>query len=116
MRRWTHILLRNCWFGLVYSTLALVGSALYTSLVGPLFGQMNAASVAFMILVLGALVLTGIVAFFRQPDPYSRSYYRYELMDVPEQLRGKLDSGPVRWLWHLAPMVIVGIILLPFFA
>lgn len=106
---------KNMWLGLAYSVIAVVGSVIYTRLAGPLLGDMNAAAVAFMALVLGVLALVGIIAFFRQPDPYSRSYYRYELMDVPEVLRGKLDTGPVDWLWNAVPMVVVAVVLLPFF-
>ncbi len=62
------------------------------------------------------LAVAGIAALFRQPNPYTRSYYRYELMDVPEVLREKLDGGPTDWMWQVVPMVVVGIILLPFFA
>ncbi len=108
-------LAKNMWFGLAYSAIALVGSVIYTWLAGPLFGDMNTAALAFMVLVLGALAVAGIAALFRQPNPYTRSYYRYELMDVPEVLRDKLDSGPADWLWQVVPMVVVGIILLPFF-
>jgi multisubunit Na+/H+ antiporter MnhG subunit len=104
------------WLGLAYTGLVVVGSVIYTWFAGPLFGDMNAAAVAFMVLVLGVMAVAGIVAFVRQPDPYTRSYFRYELMDVPEVLRGKLDTGPVRWLWQVVPMVLVGIILIPFFA
>ena len=106
---------KNMWLGLAYSVIAVVGSVIYTRLAGPLLGDMNAAAVAFMALVLGVLALVGIIAFFRQPDPDSRSYYRYELMDVPEVLRGKLDTGPVDWLWNAVPMVVVAVVLLPFF-
>jgi hypothetical protein len=116
MRRRAGMLLRNCWFGLAYCAAALIGSLIYTWIAGPLFGRINAAGVAFMLLVFGVLVVAGIVAIFRQPNPYSRIYYRYELMDVPDQLRGKLDSGGNGWLWQVAPMMVVGIILLPFFA
>ncbi len=109
-------LAKYIWVGLAYSALAVIGSVIYTWLAGPLFGQMNAAALAFMVLVLGVLAIAGIAALFRQPNPYTRSYYRYELMDVPEVLREKLDSGPADWMWQVVPMVVVGIILLPFFA
>ena len=103
-------------FGLVYTGLAVVGSVIYTWLDGPLFGRMDAAAIAFMVLAIGALAIALLIAFFRQPNPYTRIYYRYELMDVPEVLRGKLDTGPVDWLWQVVPMVVVAVLLLPFFA
>jgi hypothetical protein len=115
-RRPLHFVVENCWFGIGYTVFVVIGAVIYTSLAGPLFGDMNAAAVAFMLLVLGMFAVAGIVAFFRQPDPYTRSYFRYELMDVPEVLRGKLDTGPVGWLWHVVPMAIAAVILLPFFA
>jgi len=108
--------LQNCWFGLAYSGVALLGAAIYTWIAGPLFGRMNVAALAFMLLVFGVLAVSSVVAFLRQPNPYGRTYYRYELMDVPEQLRDKLDSGGDGWLWQVLPMVVVGVLLLPFVA
>ena len=116
MSRWAKPVLRNCWFGLAYSVLALVGSAIFTWISGPLFGRMNVAALAFMPLVFGVLAVSMLVAFFRQPNPYGRTYYRYELMDVPETLRGQLDSGGDGWVWQVVPMVVIGVILLPAFA
>ncbi len=115
MKRWARILLRNCWFGLAFSTLTLVGSAIYTWIAGPLFGRMNVAATSFMFLVFGTLGLAGVVAFLRQPNPYSRTYALYDLNDLPER-HDELDSGGDGWLWQVAPMVVVGAILLPFFA
>lgn len=106
---------KQMWFGLAYSAVALIGSVIYTWLAGPLFGEMNAAAVSFMVLVIGVLGVALLIAFFRQPNPYGRAYFRYEFMDVPEVLRGKLDTGPVRWLWQVVPMIVVALLLLPMF-
>jgi hypothetical protein len=116
MRRRVPRYAKNLRFGLTYTGLTLVGSVIYRWLAGPLFGDLNAAAVAFMVLVLGVFAVAGAVAFVRQPDPFSRSYFRYEFMDVPDVLRGKLDSGPVDWLWQAVPMVVMAVLLLPFFA
>ncbi len=110
------IILRNAWFGIAYTLIGVVGAVLYTWIAGPLFDRLNAAALAFTILLIGVLGMASIVAIFRQPNPYGRTYFRYELMDVPEQLRGKLDSGGSGWLWQAAPMAVVSLILLPFFA
>ncbi len=116
MRRLSKTLLKNMGFGLVYSVLAVAGAAIYTWLAGPLWGQLNAAALAFMILVIGIMGVAGLVAFFRTPNPYTRTYALYDLADVPEVLRNQLDSGGSAWLWHVAPMAVAAIVCLPFFA
>ncbi len=116
MKRPMAIVWKNCWFGLVYTLASLLGAALYTWQFGRLWGRLNVAALAFAILVIGVMGVAGVVAFFRTPNPYTRTYALYNLDEVPEQLRGKLDSGGSGWLWQVAPMALTALILLPFFA
>jgi hypothetical protein len=114
MKRIVKIVLRNCWFGIAYLLIAVPGSMIYALNYGALWG-LNAPALAFAILVIGIMALAGLVAFFRQPNPYGRLYARYELMDLPEH-HDELDSGGSGWIWQAAPMAIAALILLPFFA
>jgi hypothetical protein len=111
----TRSILHNCWFGLAYTAVALIGSVAYTRFAGPLFGILDAFETAFVVLLCGLLGLAGIVGFFRQPNPYSRTYALYDLMDLPPN-REELDSGGGGWIWQAMPIVIAAIILLPLFA
>ncbi len=116
MRRLIKILLKNTWFGLAYTPLAVASAVVYTWLAGPLWGQLNVAALAFTILVIGIMGVAGLVSFFRTPNPYTRTYALYNLEDVPDVLRQQLDSGGSGWLWQIAPMTLVAVVLLPFFA
>jgi hypothetical protein len=115
LKRGTRFILHNCWFGLVYTVVALIGSVVYTRFAGPLFGLLDAFETAFVVLLAGLLGLCGVVGFFRQPNPYGRTYALYDLMDLPPHL-DELDSGGGGWIWQALPIVIAGIVLLPHFA
>ena len=114
MKRLAKFILRNCWLGIAYSFIAVTGSTIYALNYGVLWG-LNAPALAFATLVIGIMAVSGLVAFFRQPNPYSRLYYRYELMDLPEH-HDELDSGGSGWIWQAAPIALAALILLPFFA
>jgi hypothetical protein len=114
MKHIAKVLLKNCWFGLTYSCVVILGSLIYTLLAGPLFGVMNAAAVAFMVMVIGIMALAGIASFFRAPNPYSRTWALYDLKDLPPNI-DELDSGGSGWIWQAAPIAITAIVLLPFF-
>lgn len=115
LKRAARFTLRNCWFGLAYTVVALIGSIAYTRFAGPLFGILDAFETAFVVLLAGIFVLAGIVGFFRQPNPYSRTYALYDLMDLPPHV-DTLDSGGGGWIWQALPITITAIILLPHFA
>jgi len=115
LKRALRSVLHNCWFGLIYTIVALSGSIAYTRFFGPLFGILDAFETAFVVLLCGLFVLSGVVAFFRQPNPYSRTYALYDLMDLPPHV-DNLDSGGGGWIWQAAPIVIMALILLPTFA
>jgi hypothetical protein len=114
LKRALRSILHNCWFGLLYTAVALSGSIAYTRFFGPLFGILDTFELAFVVLLAGAFVLAGIVGFFRQPNPYGRTYALYDLMDLPPHL-DELDSGGGGWIWQALPIVIMAIILLPSF-
>jgi hypothetical protein len=107
--------LHNCWFGLAYTFVALIGSIAYTRFAGPLFGVLDTFEMAFVVLLGGLLGLAGVVGFFRQPNPYSRTYALYDLMDLPPHV-DNLDSGGGGWIWQALPIVVMAIVLLPTFA
>ncbi len=116
MRRLFRLGIKNMWFGLAFTLLAVAGAVVYTWRAGPLFGQLNAAALAFTILVIGIMGVAGLVSFFRTPNPYTRTYALYNLEDVPDVLRQQLDSGGSGWLWQITPMAIAAVVCLPFFA
>jgi len=115
MKRLATFILKNCWFGIVYVVVAVAASLIYIQLNGPLFGVMNLVETTFLVLLLGIFGLAGLVAFFRQPNPYGRTYALYDLKDLPPKL-DELDSGGSGWLWQVAPITIAAAVLLPFFA
>ncbi|HVX30914.1 MAG TPA: hypothetical protein VHA53_10580 [Nitrolancea sp.] len=114
LKRALRSILHNCWFGLIYTVVALIVSIAYTRFFGRLFGILDAFELAFVLLLGGIMVLSGIVGFFRQPNPYSRTYALYDLMDLPPHV-DTLDSGGGGWLWQAAPIAIMALILLPRF-
>ena len=87
------------------SPISIVFVLNYDALWGP-----NAPALACAILVFGK-GLAGLVAFFRQPNPYSRLYPLCDLMDLSEH-HDKLDSSGSGWIWQAAPKAVAVLILL----
>jgi hypothetical protein len=114
LKRALQFILHNCWFGLIYTVVALIGSLAYTRFFGPLFGVLDAFETAFVVLLCGLMLLAGIVSFFRQPNPYGRTYALYDLMDLPPDVEN-LDSGG-GWLWQAVPIALAALLLLLRFA
>lgn len=95
--------------GIALTILIVGGTALYVEVFGPLYGVWGWPELVLGCLILTASALAGIVMFFRQPNPYSRSHPLYDLRDVTPE-RG-LDSGGAGWIIQATPLAVTAVVI-----
>lgn len=107
---WIKRALHNSWIGLVATIVVLVGSVIYEYQYGPLYGEWGWRQISLGLLVLLIMLLSGIVALLRQPNPYSRTNPLYSLDDVPPDRN--LESGGGGWILQAVPPAVAIVLLL----
>lgn len=101
--------LRGMWLGLLTTFVVVTGAILFEARYGPLYGTWDWREISLALLLIFVAFLAGVVAMFRQPNPYSRSHPLYGLLDMtPDR---DLDSGGSGWMLQAAPPVAAIIVL-----